>query len=135
MQTMILADHSDLLPVSQLSQQRAFPPNFVHSLDSTHMMLTAIKCSYFILLLVFISLREIGLDFASVHDSFWTHAGDINTMNEILRAQFLKLHSAPILEELLHSFQSRFPGITFPPLPPRGNLDLKQVLKSKYFFD
>ena len=25
-------------------QKSAFPPNFVHSLDSTHMMMTAVAC-------------------------------------------------------------------------------------------
>lgn len=43
-------------------QGSAFPPNFVHSLDSAHMMMTANAC------------RRDGVTFASVHDSYWTHA-------------------------------------------------------------
>ena len=27
-----------------MKQKNAFPPNFIHSLDSTHMMLTALHC-------------------------------------------------------------------------------------------
>ena len=27
-----------------MKQKNAFPPNFVHSLDSTHMLLTALHC-------------------------------------------------------------------------------------------
>lgn len=27
-----------------VKQKNAFPPNFIHSLDSTHMMLTALHC-------------------------------------------------------------------------------------------
>ena len=27
-----------------MKQKNAFPPNFIHSLDSTHMMLTALFC-------------------------------------------------------------------------------------------
>lgn len=43
MQTVVLVDCNDKLPVSPQKQRSAFPPNFVHSLDSTHMLLTAIE--------------------------------------------------------------------------------------------
>lgn len=33
------------------------------------------------------------MSFAGVHDSFWTHAGDIEQMNSILRDAFVELHS------------------------------------------
>ena len=36
---------SDYLPVIKAKQRTAFPPNYIHSLDSAHMMLTAIACS------------------------------------------------------------------------------------------
>lgn len=38
-----------------------------------------------------------NISFAAVHDSYWTHAGKVEEMNEILRDQFIKLHSQPIL--------------------------------------
>lgn len=41
-QTVILEDQNDKLPVNVARQKSAFAPNFVHSLDSTHMMLTAL---------------------------------------------------------------------------------------------
>lgn len=34
-----------------------------------------------------------GIDFAGVHDSFWTHAGTVERMNELLREKFVDLHS------------------------------------------
>jgi hypothetical protein len=34
---------------------------------------------------------EKGLTFASVHDSFWTHAGDIDTLQSTLRDEFIKV--------------------------------------------
>lgn len=43
--------------------------------------------------------------FAGVHDSFWTHAGDVNRMNEVLREQFVALHSQPLLDVLLERFK------------------------------
>ncbi|XP_038987041.1 DNA-directed RNA polymerase 3, chloroplastic isoform X2 [Phoenix dactylifera] len=109
--------------VSVKRQKSAFPPNFVHSLDGSHMMLTAISC------------KNAGLHFAGVHDSFWTHACDVDRMNQILREQFVELYNIPILENLLEGFQTSFPTLTFPPLPDRGNFDLKKVLESPYFFN
>lgn len=121
-QTVVLVDHSDKLPVSVTKQKSAFPPNYVHSLDSTHMLMTANE------------MEHRGLRFAAVHDSYWTHACDVPVMNDTLRRQFLELYEAPLLEQLLESFQLRYPGVEFPPLPPRGDLDVGEVLEADYFF-
>ncbi|KAL3525808.1 hypothetical protein ACH5RR_014180 [Cinchona calisaya] len=104
-------------------QRTAFPPNFVHSLDGSHMMMTAVAC------------RKAGLNFAGVHDSYWTHACDVDEMNRILREKFVELYETPILENLLGDFQRTFPSLSFPSLPERGDFDLKDVLKSPYFFN
>ncbi|KAK4426281.1 DNA-directed RNA polymerase 2, chloroplastic/mitochondrial [Sesamum alatum] len=104
-------------------QRTAFPPNFVHSLDGSHMMMTATAC------------KKAGLNFAGVHDSYWTHACDVDEMNRILREKFVELYEAPILENLLEGFERSFPSLTFPPLPDRGDFDLKEVLQSPYFFN
>jgi hypothetical protein len=37
---------------------------------------------------------------AGVHDSYWTHACDVDTMNMILREKFVELYDAPILENV-----------------------------------
>ncbi|XP_022967967.1 DNA-directed RNA polymerase 1B, mitochondrial-like [Cucurbita maxima] len=104
-------------------QKTAFPPNFVHSLDGSHMMMTAVAC------------KRAGLNFAGVHDSYWTHACDVDEMNRLLREKFVELYEAPILENLLENFQKSFPTLKFPPLPDRGDFDLKDVLQSSYFFN
>ena len=39
-------------------QKTAFPPNFVHSLDGSHMMMTAVAC------------KKAGLNFAGFVDAF-----------------------------------------------------------------
>ncbi|XP_028552496.1 DNA-directed RNA polymerase 1A-like [Dendrobium catenatum] len=119
----VLALKRDGCLVAAKQQKTAFPPNFVHSLDGSHMMMTAISC------------RNSGLKFAGVHDSFWTHACDVNRMNQILREQFVELYNIPILENLLESFETSFPTLTFPPLPDRGDFDLRKVLESPYFFN
>lgn len=122
LQRLVLATEHDTKPVMKQRQRTAFPPNFIHSIDSSHMMMTAIAC------------REEGLDFAGVHDSFWTNAGSVDHMNAILRAKFVELHSKPLLEDLLEELQREHPDITFPPLPPRGDLDLDEIKAATYFF-
>jgi DNA-directed RNA polymerase len=83
-------------PVHIQKQYIAFPANFVHSLDATHMIMSAIAC------------KEHGIDFAVAHDSFWTHACAIDTMNKVLLEQFVKLHRQPLMENLLNEFIKRY---------------------------
>ena len=85
-------------PVSKRKQLQGFPPNFIHSLDATHMMLSAIKCD------------ELGLTFAAVHDSFWTHAADVDKMNVVLRDAFIQMHSEDVVGRLLAEFEARHGG-------------------------
>lgn len=125
--------------VDAAKQVAAFPPNFIHSLDATHMFKTALAC------------YAAGVTFASVHDCFWTHAATVDEMSAILRREFVAMHSEPILERLRDEFCRLYAGykvpvvlkagkrkawreIYFPEIPKRGNFDLNQVLKSRYFF-
>jgi DNA-directed RNA polymerase len=122
LQNVIIADTAEQMPVNTRRQASAFPPNYVHSLDSTHMMLTALECA------------AKGITFAAVHDSYWTHAATAEEMNASLRRQFVALYSQPLLEQLRTDLKSRFPRVNFPELPARGQLVLEDVVKSKYFF-
>lgn len=51
---------------------------------------------------------------AGVHDSFWTHACDVDEMNKILREKFVELYEAPILEnvstcaEIMHHVSTHY---------------------------
>uniref|UniRef100_A0A1A8G0N2 DNA-directed RNA polymerase n=2 Tax=Nothobranchius korthausae TaxID=1143690 RepID=A0A1A8G0N2_9TELE len=123
-----------------VKQKNAFPPNFIHSLDSTHMMLTSLHC------------YSAGLTFVSVHDCFWTHALTVDTMNKVCREQFVALHSQPILQDLsnflLHKYCAGFPTevknkkyqgyrrllLLLANVPRTGDFDLQQVKESTYFF-
>uniref|UniRef100_A0A1Q3FEP1 DNA-directed RNA polymerase n=1 Tax=Culex tarsalis TaxID=7177 RepID=A0A1Q3FEP1_CULTA len=125
-----------------MKQKNAFPPNFVHSLDSSHMMLTSLYC------------ERAGLTFISVHDCYWTHACTVATMNKICREQFVALHSEPILEDLSKFLVQKYSydeneitndgsviDLTKRKLnrilqqyPDKGDFDLRQVLNSVYFF-
>ncbi|KAM3724532.1 DNA-directed RNA polymerase [Dirofilaria immitis] len=125
------------LPKS-IKQVNAFPPNFVHSLDSTHMMLTALYC------------RRLGITFAAVHDCYWTHACEVDQMNKICREQFVQLHSEPLVKQCAEFFRQKYlPNwlrtvmLTeefqelreiFTPRVRQGMLDLGAVRNSTYFF-
>lgn len=96
LQTIFIQDPNVAMPVDPQRQASAFPPNFIHSLDASHMFLTAIEC------------KARDLTFASVHDSYWTHACDIDSMSELIRDTFTKLHTAKILESLRKEFLERY---------------------------
>lgn len=83
-------------PVNRRKQLQGFPPNFVHSLDATHMLLSAIGCD------------EAGLSFAAVHDSFWTHAADVDKMSAILRDAFVRIHQEDVIGRLRTEFEARY---------------------------
>lgn len=85
-------------PVQRRKQLQAFPPNFIHSLDATHMLLSALKCT------------EQGMTFASIHDSFWTHACDVDEMSTILRDAFVAMHKDNVVGRLKEEFQTRYKG-------------------------
>lgn len=44
LQTVFISDPNAPATVNSMKQSSAFPPNFIHSLDATHMMLTALEC-------------------------------------------------------------------------------------------
>ncbi|KAK4327691.1 hypothetical protein Pmani_001842 [Petrolisthes manimaculis] len=125
-----------------MKQKNAFPPNFIHSLDSSHMMLTSLHC------------QSSDITFVSVHDCFWTHACSVDIMNKVCRQQFVALHQEPILEDLSRFLDRKF---TLSPnefdhdgsaldasrmklnniiskVPPKGEFDINSVLDSVYFF-
>ncbi|KAJ5654225.1 hypothetical protein N7490_001228 [Penicillium lividum] len=82
--------------VSRRKQLQAFPPNFIHSLDATHMMLSANAC------------ERAGLTFSAVHDSFWSHASDVDSMNRILRDAFVHMHQDDVIGRLYAEFNVRY---------------------------
>lgn len=121
-----------------MKQKNAFPANFIHSLDSTHMMLTSLEC------------HHNGLTFSSVHDCYWTHASDIDQMNYFCRKQFIQLHSEPILDNLAEFLRKKLEiydknhrryATEYNELIkhvdrriPKGEFQLNSVMDSVYFF-
>lgn len=107
-------------------QAAGISPNFVHSLDSAHMMAT-----------VCVSVDEGIEDFAMVHDSFGTHAANTEALGVLLRRAFVNQYRADVLSE----FRERIAGQLspenleeLPQVPPMGDLDIERVLESDFFF-
>ena len=110
------------VPVSKSKQIQGGPPNVVHSWDGSHMLLTAIGC------------YDVGVEFAAVHDAFWSHAQSMNLMGEVNRQQFVWMHEANLIQGLAEEWGKNYPGLSLPEPPPQGNFDLNEVLDSEYFF-
>ncbi|RXW11654.1 hypothetical protein EST38_g14201 [Candolleomyces aberdarensis] len=102
LQSVYISDPNVPSEVNTMKQASAFPPNFVHSLDATHMILTAIECS------------SRNLTFAAVHDSYWTHACDIDQMSAIIRDTFINLHASDMLKRLSAEFKERYKNYRIP---------------------
>lgn len=88
LQSVYLSDPNAVSEVAPGKQASAMPPNFIHSLDATHMLMCASKC------------REEDITFASVHDSYWTHAGSVHGLSRNIRDTFVELHKRDIVGDL-----------------------------------
>ncbi|PVU90318.1 hypothetical protein BB561_004932 [Smittium simulii] len=112
LQQLAVLDYNIPSPVNTFKQKTAFPPNFIHSLDASHMLLSAIAC------------KKKNLTFSSVHDSYWTHACDVDVMNDTLREEFVNLHSTDILKSLKTEFELRYGNNLIPVINlPQANSD------------
>lgn len=100
----------------------AISPNIIHSLDAAMLQLTVNK------------LAEGGLnDFAMIHDSYGTHASNIEELHATLREAAYEIFSADVLTELKDSIESSY-GITLPTLPEYGNYNMEEIKSASYFF-
>lgn len=101
-------------------------PNFVHSLDASHLMLTVNLC------------RENGLqNFSCVHDSYGTLAADVSQLAYYLREAFIQQYTPDVLGEFRTEVAKQIPASLrekIPAMPKKGGLDLEQVRESCYFF-
>ena len=117
---------TDTDKMDKRKQASGISPNYVHSLDAAHLMLTVNAC------------KEAGINsFAMVHDSYGTHAGDIETLNAVLRETFITMYSEDRLAQFYSEIAAQLPPELIeeiPELPARGTLDLNVVRESRYFF-
>ena len=97
--------------------------HLVHSMDAAHMMLTVNR------------LYAEGLrHFAMVHDSYGVHACDVDLLHRVLREEFVRIYSEPVLQNFIEQQRKAHPRLVLPDPPKTGDLDIRQVLSSPYFF-
>jgi len=103
-------------------QSNGAAPNWIHSLDSTHMLMTARET------------RQRGAPFGNVHDSFWTLASRSGQLAADLRDTFVELHQEPQQHRLYRELRDRHPTAEIPEPPETGDFDLDKVRDAPFFF-
>ena len=101
--------------------QAGISPNFIHSMDASHMAYV---------------ISEWDGSFGAVHDSFSAHASDIEALAKLTRETFVDLYDVedPYYEIANMILQGDGSNLFDEELPEMGSLDIKDVLKSQYFF-
>ena len=121
--TFVVYQEDETRKIDSRKQADGIVAHLVHSLDAAHMMLTVNR------------LQTGGVHhFAMVHDSFGVHASDIDFLNRALREEFVRIYSEPVLQNFLKEQREAHPEVDLPELPQTGNLDIRQVISSSYFF-
>jgi DNA-directed RNA polymerase len=110
-------DDLDCYGDPKLSQQRSgIAPNFVHSIDSTHMVMT-------------INMTDFRC-YAMIHDDFGTHAGNTEQMFKMIRKSFHTLYTKhdPLKEWAEQT------GVSIETMPTKGTYNIDDITKADYFF-
>jgi DNA-directed RNA polymerase len=115
--------HDDKQKIDVRKQVDGIVAHLVHSMDAAHMIRTINR------------LHAEGIHhFAMVHDSYGVHACDVDLLNRVLREEFVRIYSEPVLQNFLDQQRKAHPEIELPDPPQTGGLDVQQVLSSPYFF-
>ena len=103
-------------------QKNGIAPNFIHSLDSTHLMMV---------------VNEAGLsNYTTIHDSFGTSLGEARHLQVVIREQLYKLYTehSPIEEFKKYVEVMTGEDLSDIPEPPKGGLKLENILTSTFIF-
>lgn len=113
--------------VDRRKQAQGVSPNFVHSCDAAHLMLTVVRAG------------QAGIrSFAMIHDSFGTTAADTEVLFMTIREAFVEMYEevdvlTNFRDELVDQLNEKNRE-KLPPLPEKGNLELASVVESRYCF-
>lgn len=102
--------------------RRAMPPNFIHSIDGAHVVLSLKRAA------------ERGVDqLCAVHDAFGTTPSRTDELREALAETFVEVHRAEPLGGLARRL-GEIGGTRLPTPPERGGLELEEVRRATYLF-
>ena len=94
-------------------------PNFVHSMDASHMALV---------------IDEWNNDFGAVHDSFSTHACDVENLLALTKAKFIDMYNVDNFYDYIEQqLITKKAGLDVDQ-PNRGSLNVEDIYQSDYFF-
>jgi DNA-directed RNA polymerase len=100
----------------------AISPNYIHSLDASHMWCTIRR------------MILSGIDsYSMVHDSYGCHAPYVSMMRDFTKEEFCNMHKEPLLLNLKNQIE-KILNITLPDLPSCGDYDISESLKAEYLF-
>lgn len=109
-------------------QESGISPNFVHSMDGSHMRRTVAHAA-----------KAYGLKFfAIIHDSFGTIPAQAGKLFKAVRETFVSTYKDhDVLNEFREEFLEQLHESQLedmPPIPQKGDLDIEQVLLSDFAF-
>lgn len=113
-----ITGHSSKPKFAKNSQ--ALAPNFIHSVDSSHMLATAQW------------MADKGVTIAEVHDSFWTGAGSVDLLRKVSRDAFVSIHEQPLLDRLVDGWRKMYRDIELPDHPEVGEWDIHEMTENSY---
>ena len=108
--------------VDRKAAEQGIPPNFIHSLDASHMFCTIGR-------MILMGIKS----YSMIHDSFGCHAPYVRTMRNCIKEEFYEMHRSNLLERFRADVQEQL-GVPLPDVPMRGTFDVSCVLESDYFF-
>ena len=99
-------------PLDEVKTVGAMAPNFIHSIDGTHLRMVVNDCNH---------------SLVTVHDSIGSHAKNFFTTADSIRAKFVEVHKYDAIGNLCDNMQVRTPKF-------RGEYDAVEALESTYIF-
>jgi DNA-directed RNA polymerase len=99
--------------VNESKQKTGAAPNIVHSLDAVHLTMC---------------IHDADYPVTVVHDSFGSHAGNMEKMFYHVREKFIELYESMPLESVLEQLKSS------DLIPKKGSLNVRDVYKSDFAF-
>jgi DNA-directed RNA polymerase len=122
-----LTMYKDKEKLDKRKQTQGISPNFVHSADAAHMMLTVVRA------------KQEGISsFGMIHDSFGTCAGDTEALFRVVRESFVEMYEqVDVLSHFRDEISERLTNQArekLPELPAKGELSLDSVVESRYCF-
>lgn len=114
----------DTSKIDYRRQAQSLAPNWIHSLDAAALHRTIVNLK-----------RKGVVDVLVVHDSYGTHACDMDTMAEALREEFVSIYSQDVVGQFLSDVGAGLKDPSqLPPPPAMGALRIEEVARSTYFF-